>query len=96
MTRDEFIKYAYRHSEIIIFHQQHPKVDVECMLLAVDFDCGTFKLAPIDTEYYEDESFYVSYEHCDKPRNAKIIMNGKERTLSLRLHQRWFNPKKKE
>ena len=95
MTKEEFVKYAYRHSEIIIFHQRHPEVDVECMLLAVDFDCGTFKLAPIDTECYEDESFYVSYEHCDKPRKAKIIMNGKERTLTLSLHSRWFNPKKK-
>ena len=91
MTREEFARYTYRHSEIIIFHQHHPDVDVECMLLAVDFDCGTFKLAPIDTELYEDESFYVSYEHCDKPRKAKIIANGRLRTIALTSN--WKNPK---
>lgn len=32
-------------------------MDVECMLLGVDFNCGTFKLAPFDTDAYEDESF---------------------------------------
>lgn len=96
MTHDEFAKYSYRHSEVIIFHQQHPEVDVECMLLAVDFDCGTFKLAPIDTEYYEDESFYVSYKHCDKPRKAKIIVDGKVREISLSLSKFRMipNPKK--
>lgn len=94
MTRDEFAKYTYRHSEVIIFHQQHPEVDVECMLLAVDFDCGTFKLTPIDTDFYEDESFFVSYEHCDKPRKAKIIAHGKVTTMAL--HTNWFNPKQKK
>ena len=87
MTQDQFAKYAYRHSEVIIFHQKHPEIDVECMLLAVDFDCGTFKLAPFDTELYEDESFYASYEYCDKPRKGrdmKVIVNGK--TKKIKLH----------
>lgn len=63
------------------------------MLLAVDFDCGTFRLAPIDTEIYEDESFYVSYEHCSKPRKVKVMINGKVRSLSL--HTLWGAPKNK-
>ncbi len=25
MTQDQFAKYAYRHSEVIIFHQKHPE-----------------------------------------------------------------------
>ncbi len=93
MTREEFVKYAYRHSEIIIFHQHHPDVDVECMLLAVDFDCGTFKLIPIDTDFYEDEAFYVSYECCSKPRSTKIIVDGKPRILCRNIN--WGNPKLK-
>ena len=92
MTEKQFAKYAYRHSEIIIFHQQHPEEDVECMLLAVDFDYGTFKLAPIDTENYEDKSIYVSYEHCDKPTKGKEIkMIVKGETKKVKLH-----PKKKQ
>lgn len=55
MTQEQFVKYAYRHSEVIIFHEKHPEVDVECMLLGVDFDNGLFKLAPFDTDIYEDE-----------------------------------------
>ena len=57
------------------------------MLLAVDFDCGTFKLAPFDTDLYEDESFYVSYEYCDKPQKGKelkvILRNGKTKKIKL-------------
>lgn len=30
MTRNQFIHYSYRHSEIIIYHQRHPDVDIEC------------------------------------------------------------------
>lgn len=87
MTQEQFAKYAYRHSEVIVFHQRHPETDVECMLLGVDFDCGIFKLAPFDTDAYEDESFYTSYEHCDKPRRCKemkvIMPDGKTKKIKL-------------
>jgi hypothetical protein len=47
MTRNQFIHYSYRHSEIIIYHQKHPEVDIECMLIGVDFDNELFHLVPI-------------------------------------------------
>lgn len=60
------------------------------MLLGVDFDCGTFKLAPFDTDAYEDESFYTSYEYCDKPRKVKemrvIMPDGKTKKIKLRTN----------
>ena len=55
MTFNQFTTYTYRHSEVIVFHEKHPEVDVECMLLAVDFDRELFRLVSIDTERYEDE-----------------------------------------
>ena len=55
MTQEQFSKYSYRHSELMIYHQKHPGVDIEMMLLGVDFDNGVFKLTPVNTGYYEDE-----------------------------------------
>ena len=54
MTRNQFIHYSYRHSEIIIYHQRHPDVDIECMMIGVDFDNELFHLVPIDQYLYED------------------------------------------
>lgn len=89
MTQEQFVKYAYRHSEVIIFHEKHPEVDVECMLIGVDFDNGLFKLAPFDTYFYEDEWFYAAYDRCDKPkkgRELKVIVNGKTKKIKLNNH----------
>lgn len=82
MTFNQFTTYTYRHSEVIVFHEKHPEVDVECMLLAVDFDRELFRLVSIDTELYEDESFWISYTHCDKPARKpkmKIIRGTKNK-----------------
>ena len=46
MTQEQFARYKFQHSEIIIYHQKHPTIYVEMMLCAVDFDCEVFKLAP--------------------------------------------------
>lgn len=54
MTQEQFAKYTYRHSEVMIFHQKHPEADIEMMLLGVDFDNGVFKLVPVDIDYYEE------------------------------------------
>lgn len=66
MTRNQFIHYSYRHSEIIIWHQKHPEIDIECMLIGVDFDHELFHLVPIDLDYYEDRSYWLPYTSCDK------------------------------
>ena len=59
MTRNQFIHYSYRHSEIIVYHQKHPEVDIECMLIGVDFDNELFHLVPID-------QYWLPYTSCDK------------------------------
>lgn len=80
MTHEQFTKYKYQHGEVIIFHQKHPKMDIEMMLLGVDFENEVFKLAPFDTDYYEDNAIWVNYELCDKSRavKMKVIKGGKK------------------
>ena len=79
MDREHFVKYSYRHSEIIVFHQKHPEMDVDCLLLGVDFDLEQFRLGPLDTDTYRDESFWVGYERCDKPHRCKMkVVENKE------------------
>lgn len=68
MTQDQFAKYTYRHSEIIIYHQKHPEVDIECMLIGIDFDNGMFHIYPVDQDYYEDKSYWMPFQSCDKKR----------------------------
>lgn len=85
MTRNQFVNYSYRHSEVIVYHQKHPEVDVECMLIGVDFDHELFHLVPIDQGLYEDCSYWLPYTSCDKVRRKpkmKIIRN--ERTLIMK------------
>lgn len=79
MTDNQFTTYAYRHSEIIIYHQKHPEVDIECMLIGVDFDNGLFHMVPIDEDIYEDKSYWMPYKSCDKQLRKpkmKIIRSG--------------------
>lgn len=79
MTQEQFAKYKFQHSEVIIFHQKHPAMDVEMMLLGIDFDNEVLKLAPIDIGYYEDNAIWVSREFCDKLRaiRMKVIKDKK-------------------
>ena len=82
MTRNQFVNYSYRHSEIIVYHQKHPEEDIECMLIGVDFDNELFHLVPIDQYLYEDKSYWLPYTSCDKFRKKpkmEIIRN--DRTL---------------
>lgn len=66
MTKEQFASYTYRHSEVMILHNKHPEVDIEMLLLGVDFDNQVFKLIPIDVSLYEEEPIYVNYELVDK------------------------------
>lgn len=82
MTQNQFIHYTYRHSEIIIYHQKHPETDIECMLIGIDFDNGLFHLVPIDQEYYEDRSYWMTYTSCDKLfKKPKMRIVRSDRTL---------------
>ena len=82
MTRNQFIHYSYRHSEIIIYHQRHPDVDIECMLIGVDFDNELFHLVPIDQYLYEDRSYWLPYTSCDKQfKKPKMKVVRGDRTI---------------
>ena len=78
MTEEQFARYKFRRCEPIIFHQRHPTMDVEMMLLAVDFENEILKLAPIYTNLYEDNAIWVYREFCDKPRAIMKIVKWKK------------------
>lgn len=68
MTQEEFAKKRWQHSEIIEFRPYRKQgLVIECMLLAVDFENGLFKLEPFDREVYEDKSFWARVENCSRP-----------------------------
>ena len=51
----------------------------ECMLVGVDFEGEMFRLAPFDTDWYEDRTYWVHYKFVDKPRRKpkmEIIYGG--------------------
>lgn len=68
MTQEQFAKYKFQHSEIIIYHQRHPEVDIEMMLIGIDFDNNMLKLSPFDLLYYEDNAQWFPIDRCDKPK----------------------------
>lgn len=79
MTQEQFSKYSYRHSEIIIYHQIHPEKDIEMMLTGVDFDNGLFLLVPFD-DTYEDKTYRFHFSKCDKKRaQMRIIKCGQKK-----------------
>ena len=70
MTLKDFSKMKFRHSEEIIHNppgESFKDVFISCMLLAVDFEQGLFKLIPFDTDKYLNEPFYVIVEYCNRP-----------------------------
>lgn len=78
MNQKQFSKYSFRHSEILVYHSKHPCEDIEMMLVAVDFDLGLMKLAPINIDYYVDEAKWIPFDRVDKPiKKMKIITNKK-------------------
>lgn len=81
-TIDEvnFKKRSYKsYMEIwhCIIREENPE---KCMLLAVDFDEGLFKLMPFPETAYEERSFWSHYSHCQfPPRKAKMkIVKSKQ------------------
>lgn len=70
MTQEQFARYKFQHSEVIIFHQKHPEADIEMMLVGIDFDLNMLKLCPFDLGYYEDEAKWFPIDRCDKPRKS--------------------------
>ncbi len=78
ITEQQFQKRSYKsYMEIwhCIIREENPE---KCMLLAVDFDEGLFKLMPFPEAVYEEKSFWSHYSHCQfpprqfPPRKAKM------------------------
>lgn len=71
MTENQFIKYSFKHSEIIEFTQPeipgYKSNKVDCLLLGVDFEQKLFKLLPINSED-ADDFFWSRIEYCHKPK----------------------------
>ena len=68
MEREGFIKKRWQGYEIILYMPKRKDgIEVECMLLAVDFENELFQLEPIDKEIYEDEAFWARAEYCKRP-----------------------------
>jgi hypothetical protein len=72
MTGEVFFRYHWKAMEIVEY--VNPRYDrvVQCVLLAIDFDCHTMKIVPVETMIYEEKEFWCSIEFI-----RKIIKNQK-------------------
>ena len=71
MTQDQFVKFAHRHSEVIIFHEKHLEVDVECMLIGADLDFLPEKeTAVLEGWIARDRLNNALFLHDEKPWRA--------------------------
>ena len=68
MTQKQFAKALFRHSEVIIYHSSHPSIDMECILVGIDFDGELLKLVPLDVATHGDRSFWANIIYCDKEK----------------------------
>lgn len=64
MTRDQMLKYKFQAYQRIIFTNPRNKQETEMVLLAVDFDCESLKMIPLDIDYYEAQEYWYSIENC--------------------------------
>lgn len=71
MTPEEFTKLKFRQFEPITYSDTINHIATECMLLAIDFEQGLFRLAPIFESPYCDEKFWVRFEYCYKSLHVK-------------------------
>lgn len=67
MTQEEFGKKRFKGFEPIIFEGVKGEKNIECILLAVDFEQELFKLEPLDKNFYEDKEFWCRIEYCNRP-----------------------------
>ncbi len=71
MNEETFARLKWRHSELICFTSPTTGVTTECLLIAVDFEQGLFRLSPIDTELYDKQLFWSRFEYCERPKKEK-------------------------
>jgi hypothetical protein len=73
MTEQEFKKRSFRHSQPLDYINPRTKDRIECLLMAVNFDGGTFQLWPIPFAEHDDyewskKEIWVSYEYVFPPK----------------------------
>ena len=76
MTREQFTKYKFRHSEEIVFEISGKTDRIHCMLIGIDFEQGLLQLIPIFGNY-DKEKFWSRCEYCTKALTIKKINTSK-------------------
>lgn len=72
MSNEQFYKYHWKAMEVVEYVHHRTNDVVQCAILAIDFDCHTFKLIPVKDLGFEEREFWVSREFV-----RKIIRNQK-------------------
>lgn len=72
MTEEQFYKYHWKAMEVVEYVHVRSNTVVQCMLLAIDFDCHTMKLVPLKDLGYEEREFW-----CSISMIRKIVKNQK-------------------
>jgi len=73
ITESQFLKRSYKSYMEIWYYFMDGTVPGKCMLQAIDFNEGLFKLMPYPDGYYEEKLFWAHYSHCQfPPRKAKM------------------------
>ena len=78
MTKQEFGKKRFiSFEEIIYTSPENPlmkRFTVSCMLVGIDFEQDLLKLIPFPSEKYEEDSFWVRIEYCEKAlKKLKVL-----------------------
>ncbi len=76
MTKEEFVKKRFQHSEEIIYTRPESRIyksiQISCMLSGIDFEQDLLSLIPFDIEKYKEDAFWARIEYCEKaPRKLK-------------------------
>lgn len=68
MTKEEFAKKRFQHSEEIIYTRPESpfwkSINISCLLIGIDFEQDLLLLIPFDTEKYDE--MWVRIEYCEK------------------------------
>ncbi len=78
MTRDDLMKLSIKPYMVVHYKLPRYENNIECLLLAVDFDNETMTLKPLEDKNYSPnaDDFVVSISRCSIPkmhRNHSVL-----------------------
>jgi hypothetical protein len=77
ITEDKFNNMRFKRSMQINYTPPYNSdICIECMLLAIDFDEGLFKLIPFPNDDYRELEFWVRYDHCTIPVQSSMKIDN--------------------